>query len=174
MQGKTRWGFWRESFLNELPAINPNDFVEPVDNIRHDFVPMGFMNDFEKAAYTWLHRNESLLAELDRRIGEIYNVRYKDLAKCELDPETASLCSEFSILQAKVETVKKALRLSVQDRFKIPYHFGIFLTRGFQVCVPRADFGKNPLLVKMNIFFQMRQEEQDFFGEEVPPPYKRH
>jgi len=171
---KARWGFWRESFLSELSAIDPSDFIEPALQIQHNFVLIGSMNGFEKAAHTWLSRNEIFFAELDSRLAGILNTRYKDFEQCELDSETATLYGEFLTRQAKVEIVKKALRLSIQERLKLPHHLRIVLTKGFQICVPREDFDKKHLLVTMRISFQRHQAEQDFSGEDVPPPHQRH
>jgi len=161
-------GLFGESFLAELLEIS--DFIEPADEIPEGYRVIGKMNALEKAASTWIQSHEPALARLKQETEEILEKR-RGKGPFIPNPSELAILEAYGLLDEKSDTLKRLLRVSVQERFNIHSYAGIALTKGFVVAVDERAFIEMPILETYSAALQCEKEEM-FDG--VPPPHMRH
>lgn len=159
-------GLLGESFLAELFKIN--SFIEPLFDLAPEDLAIGAMSVIEKAAHTWLLTQMPLLENLEEKVKIIFE-KYKGKgAFMPEEPELAVLEAE-ALLSRKVEIVQQLLRVSVQERLKIPGHVRIKLAKGFIIAVRAEDLTKKPIVQTLTTTLCVKGE-----GPNIPPRSTYH
>ena len=134
-------GFFGENFLAELFKIE--DFIEPPDDLCAGYVPKGTMNDLEKAAYKWLLNQEPVLDGLEREAESIFKKYHGKDAFVPEEQELAVLEAQ-ALLERKFEIIKQLLRVSIQERLKIPAYVRVQFSKGFIVAICAEHIARKP------------------------------
>jgi len=163
-------GFLDGTFLSELSGIS--SFIEPSFGLGVGDLAIGHMNTFEKAIHTWLLSSSPILESIEEDAKRIFD-KYNGKGECMLEDSDLAALEAEALLREKVEAAQKLLRLSVQERLKIPAYVRIKLARGFIVAIRAEDVTRKPTFraITTTISFcgEARPEDSD-----IPPPHMRH